>query len=166
MNTNPQPTASSGLSEKARDIARDTAALQFTAREAVMLDDLQKVLQLDRDIARAQQRDLAGLDSLPDEEAEEMIHVGDITVHQEPHSPAGMEASGSGTSAAGSTISKVLPWLLGPAAGIAAAVGVDAFMGPDEQQPAPPAVERVEGQPATPDRHQWYEYRIKKWVPE
>jgi len=163
VSTNPQPTAS-GPTEAARDIARDTAALQFTAREAVMLDDLQKVLQLDRDIARAQQRDTAGLSSLPDEEAEEMIHVGDITVHQEPRHPAGMEASGSGTSAAGSTISKVLPWLLGPAAGIAAAVGADILMQPDEQQPAPPAVERVEDQPPASDR--WYEYRIKKWVPE
>lgn len=120
-----------------------------------MLDDQAKVLKLSRAVARAHYAAM-GME-LP-EEPEEMIHVGDQITIQQP--AAGETAADAKTAAAPPPAAKtaaswaktLAPWLLGPAVGAGAALGIDYLTG---DTPAPPAAEAQPGK--------WLEYQIERW---
>ncbi len=133
----------SPLSDDAKEIARDFAKLRFPANEAVMLDDLQKALRHSRDAARANDR-LHGIE-VPNEEDEDMIHLGDqVTVHQAAPTPPAVAASWAATLA---------PWLLGPALAAGAAGGYLLSRGDNTPPPDAP-------------QSQWYQYEVERWTPE
>ena len=128
-------------------IARQQASLQFPANSAVLLNDLDQTLRLGREVSRAHHR-RHGIE-VPAEEADEMIHVGDLTVnHPAPAQQATPQPS---------TLARLAPWLLGPLVGAGAIAGYHAM------QPKPEPPRTTINVPAGTDT--WYQYDIEPWRP-
>lgn len=134
-------------SEAAKGLARKAAALRL-AHDAILAEDLQGVLRLSRETARAYQRKMLDAATIPPEEAEGMIHIGDLVQNfaapepakAEPIVPANGAAAPSvmtpgAVETAKETVKKASPWLKAAlyaglvAAGGGAGVGIPALFG-------------------------------------
>lgn len=129
-------------SDEAKDIARQLAHLRGPATEAVMLDDLSRVLAHQRKVTEAHARQY--LDVPMEAEDENVIHLGDVNVS---HSTAAPEQQATGTSTAAKTIQAAslvfggggLASLVLAAAGLLGS-GADPQPQPQPQQPQPTSI--------------------------
>jgi hypothetical protein len=144
-------------SEAAKSLARTAVALRL-AHDGILAEDLQGVLRLSRETARAYQRKMLEADAIPAEEAEGMIHIGDLVQNfaapePAPTAQASPAATGGGAAApsvmtggaaetaretvqkAVETASRASPWVKAAlyagliAAGGGAGVGIPALFG-------------------------------------